>query len=87
MLQNVAAGLWVVLLIGVGCFVLNAFAESAQRDECVMRGCTNILPTQKTRSEPQMPGRKEHAGIGRLSEKRPALVKETKLGVVWVSVR
>ena len=67
MLQNVAAGLWVVLLIGVGCFVLNAFAESARRDECVMRGaatCTNIFSRRMNQSELQRPPKKEHAGIG-----------------------
>ena len=45
MLQNIAAGAWLVFLIGFGCIVVDAFAESARRQECVMRSaavCSGI---------------------------------------------
>jgi hypothetical protein len=45
MLQNIAAGAWLAFLIGFGCIVLDAYAESARRQECVMRGaavCSGI---------------------------------------------
>lgn len=42
--QNVAAGLWLALLIGIGQFVLYELAENARHEECLMRGA---LPCSK----------------------------------------
>ena len=45
MKANIAAGVWLAFLVGVGCFVLNALAESERREECLMRGaraCSTI---------------------------------------------
>jgi hypothetical protein len=36
--ENLAGTVWMVLLIGAGCFVLDGFAESARRKGCLMRG-------------------------------------------------
>lgn len=63
--ENVAAGLWVALLIAAGTLVLNALAESARREECLMRGgasCQNAFLTEMGWSQRGWPAPKEHVG-------------------------
>jgi hypothetical protein len=45
MLENVAAAVWLALLIVFGSFVLNAIADSARRQECLMRGAVGCAET------------------------------------------
>jgi hypothetical protein len=34
--ENVAAAVWLLFVVVLDCFVLNAFAESARRQECLI---------------------------------------------------
>ena len=49
--ENLVVGLWLALLIGAGCWLLNALAESALREECLMRGAALCVD----RSQPRAP--------------------------------
>ena len=66
MRENVAAGLWVVLLIAAGALVLNALAESARREECLMRGgatCHNAFLQEMRWSQGGRQAPKDHVGV------------------------
>jgi hypothetical protein len=49
--ENLAAGLWLAFLISVGCLLLNSFAESARRDECLMRGAAICMNWSQPRTQ------------------------------------
>jgi hypothetical protein len=36
--ENAMSALWVLVLIGAGCLVLNGLSQNARLDECLMRG-------------------------------------------------
>ncbi len=76
MSENVAAAVWLVLLLVFGCFILNAFAESARRQECLMRGAVGCAETS-----PVVASAWERADGG--SRKRRRLAEHLKYSRQW----
>ncbi len=65
MRENVAAGLWVALLIAAGTLVLNGLAESVRQKECLMRGganCQNAFLKEMVWAQRGRQVAKEHVG-------------------------
>jgi hypothetical protein len=57
--ENLFVGFWLALLIGAGCWLLNALAESARRNECLTRGAAVCM----NRSQPRAPTPAKRTGI------------------------
>lgn len=64
--ENAMSALWVMVLIGTGCVVLNGLSQNARRDECLMRGaalCSSAEASFGYRSQRQTQAAAHHIGL------------------------